>query len=240
MTQTATTLAADVSADAEFIEVAAPLSDTLDFGFLVQIGEEMMLVEYRGMGYLPGVRRHFDGTLAAPHSSGAAVTPVVLVVQTDPPTAPPPAQGGGGVQTVSLLGPFTVTFATMGIDATGGNPTTLANGGYVDVAAVPDGSEIIVAWAEPTSAWNGDGTQSLEMLVQPADDPDNSSGLGVFTTNIAVGPESGYAIATATAILIVIRTISGTHLGVVYANDGGVTPPTAGEADIYALIATPA
>lgn len=92
MTLTATTLSANLSADAVEMTVSAALSDdTHERSFVAQIGTEYVLVERRVALTNPQIIRGILGTTRASHLDGADVTPVVLTVQTDAPTAPPAA-----------------------------------------------------------------------------------------------------------------------------------------------------
>lgn len=83
-----TTLTADITAGVLILPVAAALSADTEGDFLVQIGEEFLLVERRGMRTNPQVKRVVFGTTAAAHSEDDDVILVVPAVQTGDPATP--------------------------------------------------------------------------------------------------------------------------------------------------------
>lgn len=148
---------------------------------------------------------------------------------------------GAGVQTVSLLGPFNVSFDTMGIDGTGGTPTSFANGGFVDLGAVPDGAVIISAFPLVVTDFNGSGAnnQHLSIDIQPANDPNNSTDISIgWLPKVDATAPTVFNTNLTSDVQRAAQAISGAHLMAYYIPGGGSTP-TAGEVDFYALIATP-
>lgn len=151
-----------------------------------------------------------------------------------PPFEEPPGPDPEVEQTTRLLGPYRVNFNTVGIDATGGDPTTFANGGFVQVDELPDGCVVMAGWTETVTLFGDTG--SVEVCVQPSDDPDNSSVIGLWSNSRSINPATtGYAIAESTQpqITFYARVVSGCALSVAYNG----TPPIAGALDVYALIA---
>lgn len=84
-------LEADITSGDLILTVDAALSSTREGDFLVQIGEEFLLVERRGMLTNPQVKRGVFGTTAASHDEDDDVSLVVPSVQTAAPADPPTA-----------------------------------------------------------------------------------------------------------------------------------------------------
>lgn len=139
----------------------------------------------------------------------------------------------GGVQTVSLLGPFHVTVASASFNDTG----TLAEGGSVQAAALPDGALVVKAWAEPTVAFDA-GVLELVLWLGNAAAIDQLSRWTVNQVFSSVPTVFRMAMENPVSPSQPVgRSIAGCSL-VVTTDNMGI--PTVGEADIYALIATPA
>lgn len=238
------------SIGSEYVEVRAGSLATLGYG---EAAYQRMSV-YRGV----------QGTTKAAHDAGAALTRVTpggggAISATDGVTTVDPATSivfpagtladlGGGMAGVSLmlrmLGPFSVAFDSPGLQETGGPSGVLSDGiTYVDLGPIPDGAFVLQAIARITTDFNGSasGNQLLQIGLQPEDDPDNNVPLNTWkavdnTNAPAVYSES---VDTAARVARVGFATAGAHLYVNY-NNGGGTAPTAGAADISAIIATPA
>lgn len=155
----------------------------------------------------------------------------------------------GGVQTVSLLGPFTVNWDSIGLDSFGGGPVTLGNGAHVQLCAIPDGALILGAFVESTVPFVTDppGAVDLNVAIQPEDNPDLASPIlnpfrvsssldttapTIYTINLSF--QTGSIVDAnykSTA-----RAISGAFASVAAAFSGAVT---AGACEVSILIATP-
>lgn len=140
----------------------------------------------------------------------------------------------GAAQTVSLLGPFHVAWDTPGIY--GGSPT-------VELVPLTQGTIVVRAWAVISEAFNGLNDE-IVLHVTIAGDLDNPATFAHIDAEGALGA-GGYVgilplpsdAAPGTQELIGVAVGSGDKLSVSVNAD---VPPTTGEADIYALIATPA
>ena len=144
-----------------------------------------------------------------------------------------------GVQTISLLGPFPVAFDSLGVDGTAGAPQTYANGGYVTLGTIPAGAVVIVAWPVVSTSFvtGAAAAVPMSMNIQPLDDPDNSSSLNTWTAQAdTTAPTAFQTSHRSNAGDTLAGAISECQLMVTKASG---STPVAGEADIYALIATP-
>lgn len=141
---------------------------------------------------------------------------------------------GGGVAGVGLvlqvIGPFHITHSTP--DIYGGGSTT------VEIAAPPTGCFVLQTMALFTEAFNG-GNDLLQMNIAPAGDLTNFTGFAQIIAGGSV-PAAVKALANDDAQPQRERVpiiASGDLISVFVAAD---TEPTAGAADIYAIIAAPA
>ena len=144
-------------------------------------------------------------------------------------------EAGSGTQTISLLGPFTVNFNSSGITGQGALLTS----------AVGAGSLVFYAWAEVTTEWQFAGADSLTIQVAPNADPGNTYNLVTYVTapgNLIAVQGDAVMIQEATSgngsaapNRSVVRCTAASRL-VAYTG----TAASAGQAKVYALIATPA
>lgn len=148
--------------------------------------------------------------------------------------------GGGGSSLFSLLGPYRVAFDTVGITGRHQVGPELANG-----------SAVLIAYAVPTASngglWEGaSGNVTLTIGMEDGGDWDemiaytvNNGAYATLPTEYQQGVGvGGDGLNTHYRRVGVVRTGTG-HIWVT-AVDGSLNAPTIGEADIYALVYTPA
>jgi hypothetical protein len=149
-------------------------------------------------------------------------------------------EGGVGLL-VRLIGPYPVTYASVGKASTAGEPAVFGDAFvYVPLAPLPDGALVITAWAEPVTSFVL-ASSVIYVTAQPTDDPDNSCDIASWK----VSNEYGMAGVLAAAFsqepitqLGIIRCITGCQLACYLSTSEG--PASVGAANIYAIIATPA
>jgi hypothetical protein len=198
------------------------------------------------------VRRAVAGTAAATHAQGITLTPVypesatspggggvTVDNQSDPPAEVtilelPGATLAGGTATLvvpRLLGPFRVNFDT---------PEVSTNGVELAGSAFVAGAVIIRTWAvhtDPAAAWNPAGSVEFQVLDWATQtvllslyDPKLVGFPGQELTRISAQPtnlsDHPYVSPDANSIGVYVDIASGT--------------PTAGSADVYAVIVEPA
>lgn len=229
-----TTLALTATAgQTEIYVAAAPSAPYPEF---IQIGTEILSVVAVQTQFatptLPtrrirlAVRRAQLGTVAATHSSSAAVDAVTIAVQTAAPTAPPSETVGGDVPTnvATLYGPFHVAWDTAGFINTSG----------IHLLALDAGSAV---HAHVVVTETFDEAGELDLSVQT----DSDGYLLVGLTNPV--RLSVNAVGSAAQVSLGGRSGFGT-VEIACNLDASFTPtgadPTAGAADIYVLVATPA
>ena len=145
-----------------------------------------------------------------------------------------------GEQTIRLLGPFHVAHDDTGIDA---------DGLEVATGLLPEGSSLIVAWPILTEALDSAGDPAdYELIIgfgaanQGLQQPLNATIYGSLGSTLTTVSENGVApypfsgagrVTLRPALCLTISSLF------IFMFDGGQVPLTAGEADIYALIAEP-
>jgi hypothetical protein len=176
------------------------------------------------------VDRGVNGTTAASHADEATLTPHVEVVGVSAFSA------NGAAQTVSLLGPYTVTFED-----------SLTNPGVL-LEALEAGTIVFCAWIEITTAWDQD--PDIAELTVTAGGADHEIGdawpvarglAGVNQTEPSDinAAKAAYIDTTTPYNLIYVRPVRIKTAGALRVTGSTVAGATQGEADIYALIATP-
>lgn len=136
-------------------------------------------------------------------------------------------QATGALQTVRLLGPFAITFAT---------PSIFSQ--YVALGAIPAGSRTIKTWVENVTEWTG----LTDPFVRLAIGPSTSNKWSLTGSQLTAGWEDGFAGVEATpldetAVQQVGRAITdGVSLR---AKVSGTGSASAGSADVFVLIAEP-
>jgi len=125
-----------------------------------------------------------------------------------------------------LIGPFDVTYADDGIEA-----------GYIALADLPAGTDVVKAWAEITAQWNSGGSNVMTIGVAKAGELTTFAVLASYDAKAAIASTSNARVeptATASAGASVLQD---SVLGIMVTEVGGVS--STGAAKVYALIVTP-
>lgn len=218
-----TTLTADLGAADLIVSVASNSGARITYPWRATIGDEVVYVTggvEEGLDW--SVLRGAEDTDPAGHLTGSTLSAF-----------------GSGVQTVRLLGPFNVTFAT-GVDN--------GNGARINALAALAADVLLVkAWAVMRAPWN----VGSDMVIRLSDTADESGPLQIDILKYNVSFDDSFAPGS--DVYREITTGSWTvPAAIVYCYIGGVGPDggwltvdapsgaATGEADIYALIAEPA
>lgn len=156
-------------------------------------------------------------------NSGLALGAALAIAESEATQDTAIANAGGAEQTVSLLGPYEMTFAQAG------------EGNYVPLVTIPAGTLLVRAFARVTADW--DQPVTISIGIGSTLNPEDNHGLVTYTDKQffnefwgadyeeapASTPKVGFAVTDADLV-------------------GAVDSPTAteGTVAIYALIATPA
>lgn len=224
-----TALRADINAETRFIPVSVVISNPT-YPLFYDLGDETIKVVGRADTTEWEVERGAGDSGATSHTKGT-----VLIANASPFGA------GGGEQRVRLLGPFNITFETANLGSSSG----------VELADLDAGVWVISSWALFTQEWTFLEPSILQIRVAPASDLTDWWEAAIYNTYASNGffvdgdaavlregvrsrpdPDSE-SVTTSPLRAIVGPTVPGV-LTVRVSND-----PTAGEADIYALIAEP-
>lgn len=209
------TLTADVTADAKSWNVSA-----LPVGDYLQVDDEIVhVLDKQRTTNRIRVERGYAGTTAATHSSGATLTPLYI-----------PSTGGGGAGGgVSIMGPFAVLFD--GPDLNGSIPNI----------PLEVGTWVLSVWIVLRDVFEAAGNVSLDVTLTN-DNP--GSHQVFFLTSLqdeVVAWQDSFSVLggslSSLATKAPARLNAGANGGMYVDLNGS---PTAGAADIYALIAEPA
>jgi len=141
--------------------------------------------------------------------------------------------GPGTVIVTQLLGPLHISFDDFG--GTGGNfPVALA--------VLPIGCFLMAVFMRTTTAWSGGGTTTAQLAVDLAPTADLTNGDDYVTGLDLQNQQSdsnGHVLINEVSDSAEIGLVTGDTTLIAYIQSLNGTP-TAGKAEIYAIIATPA